>query len=134
MNFLVNILVLAATIYYGYATLNGASGHDAFSSIPLTSILILGVFSIVAEFFAKILSLLVATVTSIFTFGIGLVFWIFAYSAFAGWLTLQILTHFTQYTGFVYDFNQIWWVNIIIFMLIGWSPSTSSSSSSSSND
>ncbi len=131
LNFLANCLVFAGTIYLGLATINGDTGHDAFSNENLITLLICALVSVFAEGLANIFTALVALVTSVFTLGIGLIVWIFAASAFTGWVTLAILAHFNL--GYNYIPGEFW-QNFLIWTLLGYSFSSSSSSSSSNDD
>jgi hypothetical protein len=133
INYLVNLLVLAGTVYLGLATVNGVTGHDAFSNANVITLLTAALISLVLEWIAGGFTLIVASVTSVITIGLGLIVWLFIASAFTGWVTLALMSHFNL--GYNYIPGELL-QNFVVWTLLGWSissPSSSSSSSSSSD-
>jgi hypothetical protein len=133
INYLVNLFVLGGTVYLGLATVNGVTGHDAFSNANVITLLIAALISLFMEWVAGVFTLIVASVTSILTIGLGLIVWLFVASAFTGWVTLSLMSHFNL--GYNYIPGEML-QNFVVWTLLGWSissPSNSSSSSSSSD-
>jgi hypothetical protein len=131
LNYLLNLLVLSGTVYLSLATVNGVTGHDAFTNANVITLLIAALVSLFMEWVAGVFTLLVATVTSIITIGVGLIVWIFIASAFTGWVTLALMTHFNL--GYNYIPGEML-QNFLVWTLLGWSLSSGSSSSSRSSD
>jgi hypothetical protein len=133
INYLVNLLVLGGTVYLGLATVNGVTGHDAFSNANVFTLLTAALISLVLVWIAGGFTLIVASVTSVITIGLGLIVWLFIASAFTGWVTLALMSHFNL--GYNYIPGELV-QNFVVWTLLGWSissPSSSSSSSSSSD-
>ena len=68
ISYLINVLVLAATVYFGFASINGISGPDSFTTqSEITALLVIRLWCLFAKFISSLISFLIATVTSVIT-------------------------------------------------------------------